>query len=278
MAEFKHSLQLSLISFILLASIAAHVTSARDIHNHSHDKSSHIIFSQNLLGTRKSHNIEGIHDVKTYLKRYGYLTHIGSQPGAFDDDLESALKTYQKFFNLNVTGILDKETLSLMSQPRCGVPDIFQIFSTTRRSISTWEGFKDPVRKALILWSAYSHFGFTEAGRDELDDIKISFERGAHGDRHPFVPGTGVLAHAFAPTDGRFHLNVDQKWSVGAQEGYYDVQSVALHEIGHLLGLAHSKTKEAIMWPVIPTNFVKGLYYDDIAGLEALYGFPYFQH
>lgn len=46
--------------------------------------------------------------------------------------------------------------------------------------------------------------------------------------------------------------------------------SVALHEIGHSLGLAHSYEREAVMYP----NYVKqhhGLKQDDINGIEKLY-------
>ncbi|XP_022133610.1 metalloendoproteinase 1-like [Momordica charantia] len=307
MAEFKYSLHLSLISFILLAAIAAHVTSARVLHNHAHNKSSHIIFSQNLLGSRKGHNIQGIHHVKTYLKRYGYFTH--TQSNAFDDHLESALKTYQKFFNLNVSGILDNETLSLMSQPRCAVPDIFHNETSTRKGWGHEEhlhmgshylffprtpkwpeskcrlrysyyhdfpmAFKDPVNNALELWSAYLQFGFVEVGEDDYwADLKISFEMGEHGDGHPFIPTSGVLAHAFAPRDGRFHFNVEQCWTVGARPNCQDVMSVAVHEIGHLLGLGHSGAEEAIMWPCIRPNAVKGLFQDNVAGIKALYGLP----
>ncbi|KAH0984774.1 hypothetical protein GBA52_011951 [Prunus armeniaca] len=44
----------------------------------------------------------------------------------------------------------------------------------------------------------------------------------------------------FAPTNGRFHYDADERFSVGAVSGAYDLETVALHEIGHLLGLGHS--------------------------------------
>ncbi|KAK9991760.1 hypothetical protein SO802_026745 [Lithocarpus litseifolius] len=49
----------------------------------------------------------------------------------------------------------------------------------------------------------------------------------------PFDGAGGTLAHAFAPTNGRFHYDADEKWSVGAIPDSYDLETVTLHEIGH---------------------------------------------
>lgn len=41
-----------------------------------------------------------------------------------DHNTKTAIKKFQEFFGLPVTGELDDETLSEMKKPRCGVPDI----------------------------------------------------------------------------------------------------------------------------------------------------------
>ena len=46
---------------------------------------------------------------------------------------------------------------------------------------------------------------------------------------------------------------------------------MALHEIGHLLGLGYSSVRNAIMFPSISSRTTKGLDEDDIQGIRALY-------
>lgn len=128
-----------------------------------------------------------------------------------------------------------------------------------------------PVSRAFTTWAANTHFSFSQASEYESADIKISFERGDHGDGSPFDGVGGVLAHAFAPTDGRLHFDAVEHWAVGAVPNFYDVETVALHEIGHLLGLQHSSVEGAIMWPSIMGGTTKGLHADDVEGIRVLY-------
>ncbi|KAG6424337.1 hypothetical protein SASPL_114754 [Salvia splendens] len=83
-------------------------------------------------------------------------------------------------------------------------------------------------------------------------------------------PG-GTLAHAFAPTDGRFHYDADEQWSVAQNANAFHLETVAAHEIGHLLGLGHSSHETAIMYSRIGAGVVKTLDQDDIQGIAALY-------
>lgn len=81
-------------------------------------------------------------------------------------------------------------------------------------------------------------------------DIKISFESRDRGDGSPFDarggPDSGWnLSSCFSTT--RWEVSL---WFWRAM-GAFDCRLFALHEIGHLLGLAHSSVEGAIMFPSI---------------------------
>ncbi|CAK9139190.1 unnamed protein product [Ilex paraguariensis] len=227
----------------------------------------------------------------------------------FDNFLQSAIKTYQLNYHLNATGNLDGPTVSKMVVPRCGVADIINGTSSMRagkkrhhhdndntsfHTVSHYTFFDNnprwpafhltygflsnthpdamgAVARAFEKWASVSHFTFTRTGDFANADIKIGFHRGDHGDGNPFDGRGGVLAHSWPPTDGRFHYDADEVWSVGPVANAFDLETVALHEIGHLLGLGHSSVQDAIMFSGIPPGVTKGLHGDDIDGIKALY-------
>lgn len=90
-----------------------------------------------------------------------------------------------------------------------------------------------------------------------------------------------ILAHAFFPnegTGGDIHFDDDEKWSdvnngLGNERGT-DFFTVALHELGHSLGLMHSPDTGSIMYPYYQgfdkdqTTF---LGYDDVLAMYEHY-------
>ncbi|KAL6955615.1 neutrophil collagenase, partial [Sarracenia purpurea var. burkii] len=129
-----------------------------------------------------------------------------------------------------------------------------------------------PIRLGFKRWASVSRLVFRRGQSFRTANLRVSFEHRNHGDGHPFDGPGGVLAHAYAPTDGRLHFDADENWCVGAIPGRFDIGTVVLHEIGHLLGLGHSSDPSSIMYPSTSAGVTKDLNSDDIKGIKALYG------
>jgi hypothetical protein len=130
---------------------------------------------------------------------------------------------------------------------------------------------------ALREWARHAGIQFTRTGQLRARrNLEFVFGSGDHGDSYPFPGDRTMLAHAFYPAGvnpepiaGDIHFNADEPWSEG---GDRDLYSAALHEIGHSLGLTHSGTPGAVMYPYY--RQLTSLNEEDVRELQALYGPP----
>ncbi|KAK2820318.1 hypothetical protein Q5P01_023277 [Channa striata] len=225
-----------------------------------------------------------------WLSRYGYLPPADPRTSQLQtkEGLEKAIRVMQRFGGLPETGVLDDETVKLMSTPRCSLPDIVGTEDMLRRrrrrkryALSglkwqkthlTWSVHRYPspsprlqdglvdtlLSHAFKAWSEESPLTFQQLKTDGREssakgDIRVSFARTMHEDGYPFDGRGGTLAHAFFPgTDevsGDTHFDDDEIWSYGGESGSTDLFTVAVHEFGHALGLSHSSSDPSIMRP-----------------------------
>ena len=69
-----------------------------------------------------------------YLYKYGYLQFDESNiVKAPDEIIQGPLSNFQAFAGINVTGVLDNETMTLMNKPRCNSKSNSKQFSTFER-------------------------------------------------------------------------------------------------------------------------------------------------
>jgi hypothetical protein len=235
----------------------------------------------------------GFEAVQEFLRRFGYLD--VSAINRLDDPTAEALSRYQQFNSLPATGTFDDRTRERMTTHRCGMPDLVDgvafvtrcAWPNTNLTFAFEDGTSDvagsaefqAVRNAFATWAAAAPLVFTETTIDQNPDVVIDWRPAADPD-HSMVGG--VLAHADFPPDCGVITNTlpkpvhfddsEHQWVIGAVAGGFDIETVALHEIGHILGLQHSNVAGSVMFPSVSSNTTKrALTADDLGGIRDLY-------
>jgi hypothetical protein len=166
-------------------------------------------------------------------------------------------------------------------------PDGTNLGGPTSNLISTFNGWfgsatawENQILKAAQTWAQQTNLNFTvvgdngtsvgggpdQQGDPGMGDIRI----GGFNFNNP-----NLLAMAYQPppvnnysTAGDIVFNTGQPFNINGLD--YDLYSVALHEMGHALGLGHSTDIFAAMFPLY-TGLLPGLDSDDIAGIQSVY-------
>ena len=152
-------------------------------------------------------------EAQRYLARYGYVSdeeRASIDEGQLSTSTSAALRRFQRFARLHVTGTLTLETLKLMRQPRCPIPDLeadelggpgvadsdpfvftgdtwddrnLRWFIQTGTPDLTDEG--SAIQRAFDTWAASVPLTFTQVSTATIADFTVSWATGDHGDHVP---------------------------------------------------------------------------------------------
>lgn len=259
-------------------------------------------FKLTIRDIRANESHTEIGQIQHFLRRFGYLK-AGFEQGLLDNLTQNAIKTYQSYMGIPSTGVLDPTTADELEKPRCGVPDMprggastgvsadfllkgcsyfakfrtltYAFVNSTTDIIGTQE--LSAVRNAFDTWQAAIPIDFSQVNLANSPNFRVGWFTGNHGDGSPFDGVGNTLAHAFFPPPcggsraGDMHFDDAETWGLTDSGGVFDVETVALHEIGHLLGLDHSNVSGAVMFPSYGGKR-RMLTSDDVAGIQTLYG------
>jgi hypothetical protein len=155
--------------------------------------------------------------------------------------------------------------------------DLFASFNAAFGSPSAWQ---TPILKALQTWAQQTNLNFAVVADNGAPSGSGSYQQGDPGFGDLRIGGfdfggSDVLALGYLPPPvnnysvaGDISFNTGQVFNINGLD--YDLYTVALHEFGHALGLDHSGTSAAVMYPYYQ-GVESGLYADDVAGIRGIY-------
>ncbi|CEF67290.1 FI21212p1 [Strongyloides ratti] len=111
-------------------------------------------------------------------------------------------------------------------------------------------------------------------------NIDIFFAKFDHDDLEAFDGRNGIIAHSSktSKNESFIHFDASERWATNSRiKNRLDLKLVALHEIGHILGLKHNSFHNSIMNPYYiyyksPNEDIPPvIHFQDISDIQKLY-------
>jgi hypothetical protein len=157
-----------------------------------------------------------------------------------------------------------------------GVPSNLQQTLNASFPTASWQA---QFARAAAAWQKMANVNFTPVS-DSGSPLGVSGNMqndSRFGDIRigGYAMSGNILAFAYLPppanggtSAGDIFFNTSQSWQINGTT--YDLMTVAIHELGHSLGMSHSDTSTAVMWPSY-TASKQVLTTDDISGMRSIY-------
>ncbi|KAF2679304.1 hypothetical protein K458DRAFT_314456 [Lentithecium fluviatile CBS 122367] len=231
---------------------------------------------------------KNVHD---FFKAFGWLRHNETIP---DAQFPAAVRRIQKVLREPPTGVYDQHMESVMSRPRCGTippynPDEAKGDKDIRKRYVIWgpkwdhspityrfnnftadlpaDRQKSIVSAAFTQWTKLLPISIAPAATNAPKaDIHVRFM--SMGPDETAYAFTNMIADGLALSSGLINItfNDDYNWSDDRLFAF-----TATHEIGHALGLSHSRVEDAVMF-LYYEGMNRPIHPDDQAAVHTVYG------
>jgi len=226
--------------------------------------------------------------VLKFLKFYGYVSNNYTVA-----EFAEGIAVFKDVAGIEEIGIGDK-SFRVMYLPRCGVSDIefmtedatnpnrwglseLTYFIKGRDTDLTADDWDGALKRALTSWSKVCRLLFKQVYKEKEANLVFSI---GSGNKDNFDGQSGTLAWAYLPPSSSYKgqllclVDTSETWIVNPTVRGILLENVLCHEIGHLLGLYHSKVREALLAPYYSAGVKDPRPNDDIPRIQKLYGKP----
>lgn len=134
------------------------------------------------------------------------------------------------------------------------------------------------VREAFDAWEDVLNIDFVEVSDASTVELRVGWDAidGAFGTVGTAqYSGSRTTDPVFSITQAEIRFDTAETWNLNKTSGGQDTNfyTVALHEIGHVLGLGHATNRETVMFATQQADIIE-LQAGDITGGQIIYGPP----